>query len=313
MRCRYRFPVKGHIQLNQMASIPSTGLIYEFELDNNFLKNIIVTIPLTNPEHWPKVQRSLNHNLKLEIYPNLETLIFLKKKISTLQGLLSLFGLYSIEFEEFEVEWLPDTEEEKANLDIFSMAKKRKLISESQFPPIPFDILARAVLAIDIAKDIEVPMNFYRRGMLDLYESNYIEAIYDFYFIIETTFAGGKFKQTAVIEAFRNSPDLCNYIRRAISDPGPCITEDQKLKGIFDNCYGNLTIENIIKKIVKLRGYLHHHTQKSQNMWHPEDQSQLELDALFLQAIAFNITFGLSEKFLWDETVIRAYKAIISN
>jgi len=135
--------------------------------------------------------------VKADIFFKMDHLPFIKRELRSLQGLLSLFGLHSIdfdEFKEFEVEWLPDNDEEKANLDIFSMAKKSVPVPDGQIPQLPFDIFARAVMAADAAADIEVPMNFFRRGMLDLYDGNYIEAIYDFYFILETVFGEGKFK-----------------------------------------------------------------------------------------------------------------------
>jgi hypothetical protein len=85
----------------------------------------------------------------------------------------------------------------------------------------PFDVLARAIFAADAATDIEIPLNVFRRGMLDVSERNYIEAIYDFYFILETLFGEGKFKSAAVSNAFLDSSQLRSCVERAVADPGP--------------------------------------------------------------------------------------------
>jgi hypothetical protein len=74
--------------------------------------------------------------------------------------------------------------------------------------PLPFDLLARAILASDAATDIEVPLNFFRRGLLDVYDGAYIEAIYDFFFVLETCFGGGKYKKAQVLTAFQASGRL---------------------------------------------------------------------------------------------------------
>ena len=46
-------------------------------------------------------------------------------------------------------------------------------------------------------------------------------------------------------------------------------------------------MREILKKIVELRGFLHHHTLKRKDIWHPEDHNKYETDAHFFQAVAF--------------------------
>jgi len=309
MRCRYRFLVKGRLRLSQNAPIPSSGWIFEFELDKGFVKYILVTVPLKGPEQWPMIQKDPEPGVKLDIRPQLDLLPFIKRELRSIQGLLSLFGLLSIDFDECEVEWLPDTDDEKANLHLFTMGKRREPLPDDQIPALPFDVIARGVIAADAAVDIEVPMNFYRRGILALHDENYIEAIYYFYFILESVFGEGKFKKAAVMDAFKKSPELRKCVERAIYDPGPVITINKKLKAQFDKNYSMMSAEKVIRKIVELRGELHHHTLKRKN-WHPENQHQFELDAVVLQAIAYNVAFMMAEKYLWDKAVIQAYEAL---
>jgi hypothetical protein len=312
MKCRYRFPVKGRIMLDISHPISASGWIFECEIDNRFVKYIAVTVPLVDKEQWPTIHKNQSSETKLEIELKLHHLPFVKRELRSLQGLLSLFGLRSIDFDKLEVTWVPDTEEERAYLHITQWKKELEPIPDRVFKPFPFDVFARSIIAADAATEIEVPMNFFRRGMIDMEEGNYIEAIYDFYFILETAFGGGKFKKKEISEVFRKSPKLRNCIKNAITDPGPSITSNAKLKTKFDQTYGLLSEEDVINKIVELRGFLHHHNQKRRGMWHPDNPDPFELDALVMQDIAYNIVFSMAKEFLWNEDVVRAYNVLIS-
>src|SRR5205814_983136 len=120
-------------------------------------------------------------------------------------------------------------------LHVFSYKVTTEPVHDSEVRSTPFDVLARAIIAADAATDIEVPLNFFRRGMLDVYGRNYIEAIYDFYFILETLFGEGKFKTDAVSAAFLNSSQLRSCVERAIMDPGPMITLDARVRPSFEH------------------------------------------------------------------------------
>jgi hypothetical protein len=66
----------------------------------------------------------------------------------------------------------------------------------------PFDLLARSVLAGNAAYEIEMPLSFFRHGLIDLRDRQYIEAIYDFYFVLDTMCAEGTFKARDQKKAF---------------------------------------------------------------------------------------------------------------
>jgi hypothetical protein len=203
---------------------------------------------------------------------------------------------------------VPESDQERADLHLFSFESRAEPLSDEEIRPLPFDVLARSIIAADAATDIELPLNFFRRGMLDVYDRNYIEAIYDFYFVLETLFADGNFKKAAVLDAFRNSNQLRSCLERALADPGPMLTHDNRTREAFQRSYGTVNVEQALEKIVDLRGQLHHHTQKRRNMWHPDEPRRFEVDALFLQSLAYNVVFQLAEPYLWDDEVVNAYK-----
>lgn len=307
MKCKYRFPVKGKIRLTENVPIPCRGWTVYLETTAGFLSHVAVTVPLPNRTDWPTVEQNPSPGVKLHINPKTPHLPFVQRELRSLQGLLSLFGLESIDFESAEFEWMPESEQEGLDLALPSFKTCRKRLPDDEILPISFDIVARSVIAADAATEIEVPLNFFRRGMIDVFERNYIDAVYDFYFVIETVFAAGKFKKAATLEEFRNSELLRSCVQRALSVPSPMLATERDTLEQFRRAYGALSVDQALEKIFDLRGYLHHHTVKRRDTWHPDEQRAFETDALFLQAVTFNVVFKMAEPYLWAEDVVNAY------
>lgn len=310
MKSKYRFRVNGKVRLGVNVPVPCRGWTFELETSKGFITHVVVVVPLPNREDWPLIQQNPSPNGRNLYITKTPDLPFIQRKLRTLQGLLALYGLHSIDIDKPEIEWIPENEKERADLHIFSYSCKSEPLPDNEVLPMPFDFLARSIIASDAATDIEVPLNFFRRGMLDVYDRYYIEAIYDFYFVLETLFADGKFKKSAVLEAFKNSDQLCACVEQALTDPGPMLTDNTHTQDIFRRAYGTLNVEQALKKIIELRGHLHHHTMKRRNSWHPDEQSRFECDALFLQSVSYNVVFKVAKTYLWDGEVVNAYEEL---
>lgn len=289
--------------------IPARGWLFEFKTEKGFVTHIEVTVPLPNEEDWPSIQQNPAQWIKLHINPKTPHLPWIQRELRSLQGLLGIFGLQSIHMNNPDLEWIPESEDERNKLALYAFSSKSEGLLDEEIPTLSFDLMARAVLASDAASEVEVALNFFRRGMLDVYSHNYIEAIYDFYFLLESEFGDGKFKKAAILNAFSGSQTLCSYVQRAITYPG-LMLQDQRTREKFNNTYAKMTVEEALSKIVELRGYLHHHTAKRRDNWHPDDQRRYEVDALFLQTVAYNAAFGLAERYLWDKTVVGEYETL---
>lgn len=302
--------MSGRIRPSVNVPVKCRGWMVELETSGGVLTHVVVTVPLPRREDWPNIEPNPAPGVKAQINTRMPHLPFIQRELRSLQGLLSIFGLRSIDLENPEIEWIPESDQERADLHLFSYKRQSEPLPDDQLPPLSFDFLARSIIAADAATDIEVPLNFFRRGMLDVYDRNYIEAIYDFYFVIETVFADGKFKKSAVLDSFRNSDLLRSCVERALSDPGPMLTQNRNTCAEFERVYRSVNLEQALEKIVDLRGHLHHHTQRRRNTWHPDEQHRFEADALFLQAVAYNIVFELAKPYLWAEDVVSAYEEL---
>jgi hypothetical protein len=285
--------------------------VFELEAEAGIITHILVTVPVPRREDWPVIEKDPAPGIRANIKWRTPLLPFIQRELRALQGLLALFGLNSIEIDRPEVHWLPESQEERSQLHIFSHKVTTEPLPDDEVRPVPFDVLARSIIAADAATDIEIPLNFFRRGMLDVDERNYIEAIYDFYFILETVFGEGKFKTAAVSTAFLNSSQFRSCVQRAIADPGPMIVLDGRLRASFEQSYGKMSVEDAIEKMIDLRGYLHHHTLKRRGIWNPEEQQRYDIDALFFQTVTYNVIFAIAEPYLYSEDVIRAYEDLV--
>ena len=106
-------------------------------------------------------------------------------------------------------------------------------------------------------------MSFYREGHNEYKLSRYINAFYNFYFIIEGLFANGKFKTNDVIREYLASPVLVPIVQEFLDkvgsnyDPNESATREQ-LEAELKTRDQPITTDAVIKLIVKKRGELHH-------------------------------------------------------
>ncbi len=208
MKCRYRFSVIGRFILDVSVPIPTNSWIVEFYPRSGRITHIDITVPISR-EEWPRITPNPTPGVKLEIETNADRLPWIQRELRSLQGLLAVFGFHTIELDNPSLKWIPETEEESTALKLASLSTRRSPLADDQIPPISFDLVARAVMACDAATDIELPLNFFRRGMLDFNDRQFIESFYDFFFVIENQYAEGQFRKARRHHAHR----LCWFPR----------------------------------------------------------------------------------------------------
>jgi len=120
-------------------------------------------------------------------------------------------------------------------------------------------------------------------------------------------FGKGKTKNKAVEESFKQSEELKSAIVEVMADPKIKVTPKPDELQHFLKKYKSMSIDDIIKHIVELRGFLHHHTAKRKDIWHPEDHRRYKSEALLLQSISFCIAMKTSLDYLYREHVMEAY------
>lgn len=193
---------------------------------------------------------------------------------------MAMFGLQKISFESRTTEWVAESEEEKNLLGLSSF--KHDYEGRVDTLPVFYDLFARSLLSSKTLGYYEAALNFNRRGRLDVEERRYVDAMYDFYFSLETLYAGGAFRKRDVIKNFLANEEMMVALKdaKAILAEDNQFLDDLKEDGEFN--YLEESDENVISKIVALRGFLHHHSAKNSKAWHPERQSDYKVHALFM-------------------------------
>ncbi len=166
-------------------------------------------------------------------------------------------------------------------MDLFEFSMGKQVTKTSDFPIIEFAYAGQAVSSMDLLAKYEIPMYFYRVGRQNLIEGLYINAFYDFFFIVESLFGNGKFKTAGMKEAFRNSQELQSAIDSSMRSPDFLngLQYRAHLWPAFNLNYHGKSTEEITDRFVDLRGFLHHHSSLRPDIWHPDDHERYQVDA----------------------------------
>jgi len=290
MKCKYSFPVKGYIRFDTGISFCSSNRVYELKAKEGLFSELSVTIPNFPETCLPTIAQHKEGEIKASITVPIDPFWDdLVSDIRTIEGALCIWGAREINIDYCTTEWIPETESEKEKIQMFSFSKSRKDKPPGNLPPSPIDMLIRSIFVVPQLKENETPLNFYRRGNLDIFEERYIDAIYDLYFVLETLFADGKFRKNEVVSKFCKSKELLDAINISQKDIHPEIKSNRNLLSVFREKYLNKSKDEMIEHIVDLRGFLHHHTLKKKDIWHPAKQREFKVDALTLSNICFDI------------------------
>ena len=268
---------RSQIKPNQNTTFEVDDFRFEFVLKDTLIDLIIVSFPVRQ-DQVPQITESKTIGVKADIkivHPRWEELVTIIRQI---EGMWSLWGCESIDISGYKIKWLPESEEEKQliQLNDFQVGKHEYKPEEIDF--IGFDLLARPVITAVKDKNHDVVLSFFRRGTNDIKRDEYIEAFYDFYFMLESPYGNGKTKNTAIERELISSELLEGYIN----------------------------------KIVKLRGFLHHHNTKRKNGWDPGKQIAYKLEAFMLQSICINVGMEILDKSVFSERIINEYKNLFS-
>ena len=160
--------------------------------------------------------------------------------------------------------------------------------------------------------DVELPLSFIRQGTLAYAERRYIEAIYQFYFLLETLFSGGHSRKSKVKMEFKKSDRLKTAAEKFLRDMREPFPSADLAKQLTEK-YGALNVDSLIDYIIELRGFLHHHTSKRKDIWHPRRQKDYQLDALMMALITNKIGVSLVFEHLDREAVVTEYLRLVKS
>jgi len=298
MKCRYAFGVKGALRLKEACPLVVGDVTFQFLFrEPDVVAAIEAELSVPNADHWPHGTTNPRPGVAADFNFGSAGLERIVGYLRIAEGLLSLYGVESIDTESFEQKWIPETDDERAQLDLFGFRRTIQRTRPDEMPYVPFELVARSIVGIPQAHDVGVEMSFYRKGRIDFIERRYIEAIYDCFFMFETLFANGKSRSDAVKAEFKKANRLREAIERVIADAAEwkSVEADGRSMAGCASRYRGKTVDQIIDEIVDVRGFLHHHSRKRRDAWHPDDHRRFECEALLLMRIAQDVAFEIAK------------------
>jgi len=308
MRCQYTFKLHGQVKPKEITAFEVDDFRFEFILESTLIDSIIVSFPVSQ-DQVPRINKSKTAGVKFDInivhprWDELETII------RQIEGMWSLWGVESIDISGHTIKWLPESKAEKELIELNDFQVGRREFTPEEIEPVSFNLLARPIITAVKDKKHDVVLSFFRRGFNDIRRAEYIEAFYDFYFMLESHYGNGKTRNTAIERELISSKSLETYINKIIKDNNYMNRLPVELRLKFSQEY-RITASEFIKKIVKLRGFLHHHNTKRKNGWDPGKQTAYKLEAFLLQDICLNVSMEILDKTIFTERIVNEYKRI---
>jgi hypothetical protein len=278
MKCIYKFKIDTDSYISNSFPIKTKNYTCFFENDDNKKITTHLNVQINDyKDDLPEVQKKNNvteFNFSSVEHKNI------KNELIILQGVFSLWGIDKIYYEEKDIDWIPENDEEKKALP-FTGVKigKNKKITE-----VPFDLFAHSILCLEEIENYSMQLNFFRRGKIELHQEQYRESFIYFYLIIESLYGNGKYGEKQLKKEFGRSTELSKITEK--------ILKKQKIDKSINDYYSY---------IINKRGFLLHHSTKRSNIWHPENQIDLKNDAYTISFICLEILIDKKNIYLFSD------------
>jgi len=146
------------------------------------------------------------------------------------------------------------------------------------------------VLADPSYQSLTIPKAFWREGIAEFHQLRYIQAFYNFYFILEDFYADGAFTKAETLRRFRKSREFTAITEAAIKT----FTQSSpkhfaRLQALASSlkCRSMGDVGDAWKLLVAIRGSLHHYTSKGGTIrGTPHNQRDFETPAFFAMCLA---------------------------
>jgi hypothetical protein len=259
--------VKGRIKIGKQLSA-ANGL-KEYLLvpdDEGWLSSIKIN---------KKVKTTQNYSAKLEpgdgevkakiaIDGDRDEYLELVREYQELESVLSFTtngSLKSIAWDSPKVDYIPETEEEQKRVNVYGFQRIKeysdnpKFLDEKKFDDI--------IKSKENYRSLIVPKAFYRDGMNEFTSHRYINAFYNFYFILEDFYGEGKTQNKDVANAFKDSKDFRGILEWMVKNINQYEKHQTNIRRFCDEEKVTYDNNGLIDLLQKIRGNLHHFSSKS--------------------------------------------------
>lgn len=294
MRYRLLASVEGNIFTERTTAVEYDGLLIEFSIDeSNRLSSIAIStkVPSQKVTNFassmsPGKGQSV---VTIKIGGDKELYAFLVTELQAIESQLafnSRGALKRIRWDKpLREEIIPENDEERQLVAVTAVSHKR------EYPPVQARIqttdLENLIGVIHRYDPLMVSIAFWRDGLNFFENFQYILAFYYFYFVLEDFYAGGHFRERAVLDEFKKSSEFTEITDKSLQ----AISQEKRHWVNLERCLLEENCEQnaygLQKLIFRIRGNLHHYySRSSKTRGTPFNQSEYETIALITMHMA---------------------------
>ena len=264
---------------------------FTFELFSDEKKQVIkASVTMQLDAEQSKASRLLSHNGRLEgIYPPAAYLAAVEQLQSMESNLSFAFSPHSpitrIRWDEPSIDLIPETDVEAASINTWNVAIHKHFPNEPcRIREQPFREMISDAPRFE---SVLVLKAFVREGTNEFRDLRFIQAFYNFYFVIEGLFANGKSRTARVLDEFRNSDELRVATKITLETFSKDTEQHHSLQNMLHEANCAFDLEGLWKFLIHMRGVLHHFSIKdTRRLSSPFSSQQFEKPALLAMLLA---------------------------
>lgn len=254
--------VTSNAQIDSPITVTLDARTYTFlPSDRGSIAKIQIVAPVDRPERFRSTMVATPGgptNWVVTLNTDKDLLDSLERDFQELEGHMALFlGITRIRWSEMKWDLVFDNPEERAATQVFGFQEKRR----HRELAVKIDKAGLQKLVSNMGKypTLVAPLAFLREGSSDFANFRFINAFFNFYFVLEGLFGQGKTKNDAIERAYRDSPTLRRAIADALSQlPSGKATVRAKLEEECHRLKRPLDVDTALHLLVAMRGRLHH-------------------------------------------------------
>jgi hypothetical protein len=296
--------VESKIRLPRETEIALNGKVFKFYIDKEgFLFRIKIISDVKDSSVYSYRHIIGPNGAVIGFNPNFEPEIRdnLMNEMQMLESILAVYGnLKKILWAFPKWEYIPETEEERGRLDAY-------WYHQTDYHPDDESTLNESAL-LDIISEREkfaplvTPLSFFREGLREYRESKYVNAFFNFFFIIEGFYARGKHKTEAVAREFQASDEFSSIVKNIIAnDKQDTADFINNLRDLLGSRNQPLNVKGVVEILLKMRGDSHHFMNNPNKLeGTPFTHQKFKTVALLAQSIASQALVRKAKLFFED-------------
>ncbi|NNG59789.1 hypothetical protein [Sphingomonas paucimobilis] len=295
MRATISFPVGGSHRMEPTWPVKLGERVFNLTVRDGIIKAVSVTFPGVDVSHAPEVAHDETKPIKMSINIAGSYRLRAERDIRAWQAIMAAYINLDIGFDDATMSYNPESIEEEARIQIKEFTSKK---TPRQFSGRDeFSIYGRAFLAVEHGYDQIDRMAFYLDAVRAMEAQRPIDAYNNFYLWFESNY-GVPFKTKDAVRSLARNQEFVDALKQAAADAE---SRPNSANTALKACLANpLDVEQLIKEIVLLRGFLRHHSLSNPARWDPANQGRYTEEAQFLGGVAFIIAFPQTIGRTWD-------------